>query len=385
MQSQANRTIYLDHAATTPVRPEVMAAMEPYFTEFYGNPSSIHGVGRKAGVAIRQARRTIAQQINAQENEIIFTSGGSESNNTALRGIALAQRAQSGANRIITSAVEHHAVLHTAEDLAANFGFDLTVLGVDCDGLIDLNELETALDESDVALVSIMLANNEVGTIQPLKEIGDLCRPRNVLLHSDVVQAAGRIGVDVDDLRVDAVSTSAHKFYGPKGVGFLYIRSGVPFQPVQTGGSHENSRRAGTENVPLIVGMATALELAEAERETESARLTALRDYLIKSILENVEGAYLTGHETERSSHIASFIIRGIEAEGLLIQLDMAGIAASSGSACTSGSQKPSHVLTAMGIPTTDAACGLRLSLGRSNTEEDVERVVDVLCNAVVI
>jgi len=397
--------IYMDHAATTPVRPEVVQTMEPYFTSIYGNPSSVHSAGRKANVMLRQARHTIANCIGASENEIIFTSGGSESDNGALRGIALARRTQTGANQLIISAIEHHAVLHTAQDLAQNFGFDLTILAVDSHGLIALSDLEQALEQKDVALVSIMLANNEVGTIQPLEKIGQLCRTHGALLHSDVVQAAGRLALDVTDLGVDALSTSAHKFYGPKGVGFLYLRSGTPFQPVQTGGSHESARRAGTENVPLIVGMATALELAEAERASESERLSELRDTLIDGVLTNVKGAYLTGtsinpppprrlsssgslerieikgevEQQQRISHIASFIIRGVEAEGILIGLDMASIAASSGSACTSGAQRPSHVLEAMGIDPTDAAGGLRLSLGRSTTENDIAYIIERL------
>lgn len=372
--------IYLDHSATTPTDTAVVEAMLPYFTEFYGNPSSIHAVGRRANAALAAARRTIAGLIGARPGEIIFTSGGSEGDNMALRGIALARRAATGANHIITSAVEHHAVLHTAEDLRDHYGFTLTILPVDEYGLVHVEEVAAALgDGRAVALVSIMYANNEVGAIQPIAEIGALCRPLGVPLHTDAVQAVGKLPLQVDQLQVDALSTSAHKFYGPKGVGFLYLRSGVPFQPTQTGGSHEANRRAGTENVPLIVGMARALEIAEAEREAENARLRLLRDRLIGSILEEVAGAHLTGPADRRLDSHASFTISGVEAEGVLIALDLAGVAASSGSACTSAAQQPSHVLQAMGVSATDAVGGLRLTLGRSTTMEDVDYVIEKL------
>lgn len=374
------RTIYMDHSATTPVHPEVLAAMQPYFTEFYGNPSSIHGVGRRAGVAIASARRTIAELIGAKVNEIIFTSGGTEGDNAALRGIALARRESSGVNRIITSAVEHKAVLHTAEELRDHFGFDLTILPVDSDGLVAVADVAAALGNGqDVAVVSIMYVNNEVGTVQPIAEIGALCRAVGVPFHTDAVQAVGKLALQVDALGIDALSTSAHKFYGPKGVGFLYLRSGTPFLPMMTGGSHESNRRAGTENVPFIVAMAKALAVVEGERATENTRLQVLSDQLIGGVLENVEGARLTGSRTQRLPGHASFVISGVEAEGVLIALDLAGVAASSGSACTSGAQRPSHVLEAMGISAQDATGGLRLSLGHSNTPADVEYVLEKL------
>jgi cysteine desulfurase len=377
---ESRRTIYMDHSATTPVREEVFAAMQPYFAEFYGNASSIHGVGRRAGVALSQARRTIAGLIGAKPNEIIFTSGGTEGDNAAVRGLALARRAATGANRIITTPIEHKAVLYTAQDLADHFGFELTLLPVDSEGLVNLDEFVQALgDGKDVAVVSVMLANNEVGTIQPVAEIGARCRALGVPFHTDAVQAAGKLSLNVDELNVDALSTSAHKFYGPKGTGFLYLRSGVPFLPYMTGGSHEGNRRAGTENIPGIVGMSKAFELVEAEREQENARLRILRDQLIGGILENVDGAMLTGPRTQRLDNHASFVIRGVEAEGVLIALDLAGIAASSGSACTSGSHRPSHVLEAMGVPAKDAVGGLRLSLGHSNTPEDVTYLLEKL------
>ncbi|HXF62554.1 MAG TPA: cysteine desulfurase family protein [Caldilineaceae bacterium] len=365
--------IYMDHSATTPVRPEVLAAMQPYFAEFYGNPSSIHAVGRRAGVAIAQARRTIAELIGAKPSEILFTSGGTEGDNAALRGIALARRQATGAKRIVTLPIEHKAVLYTAQDLAEHFGFDLTLVPVDGEGLVRPEAVAEAVgDGSDVAVVSIMYANNEIGTVQPIAEIGAICRARGIPFHTDAVQAAGKLPLRVDELQVDALSTSAHKFYGPKGAGFLYLRSGVPFLPYMTGGSHEAGRRAGTENVPGIVGMAKAFELVEAERPQENARLRVLRDQLIGGILESVDGARLTGSRTQRLDNHASFVIQGVEAEGVLIALDLAGIAASSGSACMSGSQRPSHVLEAIGVPATDAVGGLRLSLGHSNRPEDV-------------
>jgi cysteine desulfurase len=377
---EPRRTIYMDHSATTPVREEVFGAMQPYFAEFYGNPSSIHSVGRRAGVTLAQARRTLAELVGAKPSEIIFTSGGTEGDNAAVRGLALARRAATGANRIITSPIEHKAVLYTAQDLADNFGFELTLLPVDGDGLVALDDLAQAVgDGHDVAVVSVMFANNEVGTIQPIAGIGALCRARGVPFHTDAVQAAGKLSLNVDELHVDAMSTSAHKFYGPKGTGFLYLRSGTPFLPYMTGGSHESSRRAGTENVPAIVGMSQALALAEAERANENERLRTLRDQLIGGILEGVDGAQLTGAVTQRLDNHASFVIRGVEAEGVLIALDLAGIAASSGSACTSGSHRPSHVLEAMGVPATDAVGGLRLSLGHSNTPADVSYLLEKL------
>lgn len=377
MNSHQQRQMYVDHAATTPVAPEVLDAMLPYFSEFYGNPSSIHRLGRRANVALENARRTIAGLIGAKPGEIVFTGSGSESDNAALRGIALARRAATGAARIITTPVEHHAVLTTAEDLRDHYGFALTLAPVDATGRMDLAACEQALgDGSDVALVSVMLANNEVGTVQPLAELGRLCRARGVPLHSDAVQAAGKLPLPVEQLQVDALSAAAHKFYGPKGAGFLYLRKGTPFWPQQTGGSHEGGRRAGTENVPLIAGMAKAFELAEAMREQEMARQCGLRDRLIEGIVGTIAEVMLTGHRTERLANHASFIVRGADAEGMLIALDMTGIAASSGSACSSGAQRPSHVLEAMGWGAADAAGALRFSLGRSNTEEDVDYVV---------
>lgn len=379
--------IYLDHSATTPLRPEVVSAMEPYYgstdlaqSAKYGNPSSIHHAGRVSYAGLSDARRTIAEILGADSNEIVFTGCGSESDNAAVRGIALARRKSDGANRIITTPIEHHAVLYTAEDLRELFGFEVTLLPVDGDGLVEADDLAEAIgDGSDVALVSVMYANNEIGSIQPISELGSLCRERNVPFHTDAVQAAGKLPLCVKELNVDALSASAHKFYGPKGVGFLYLRRGTPFHPSLTGGSHEGRRRAGTENVPGIVGMAAALALCEAERSFEMARLRSLRDRIIYDTVRSIEGVRLTGSPTFRLDNHASFVLRDVEAEGILIGLDLAGIAASSGSACTSARQQPSHVLEAIGVHAADLAGGLRLSLGLSNTSEQIEKFLDSL------
>ncbi len=361
--------------------------MEPYYgstdlrdSSKYGNPSSIHRAGRAAHAGLSEARRTIADVLGAKPNEIVLTGCGSESDNAALRGIALARRTQCGADRIITTPVEHHAVLYTAEDLRDYFGFELTLLPVDGEGLVSADDLGRALgDGSDVAVVSVMYANNEIGSVQAIGELGALCRERKVPFHTDAVQAAGKLPLDVDRLNVDALSASAHKFYGPKGVGFLYLRRGTPFHPFLTGGSHEGRRRAGTQNVPGIVGMATALALCEAERETEMARLRQLRDRIIGHTLESVAGARLTGSLTNRLANHASFTVRDVEAEGILIALDLAGIAASSGSACTSARQRPSHVLEAVGVPVEELAGGLRLSLGLSNDADQIDFLLEKL------
>ncbi len=373
----AARLIYLDHAATTPVAPAVLAAMLPYFTEFYGNPSSLHGPGRRASVALQQARRTIAELLGARPSEIVFTSGGTESDNSALRGIALARRVQTGADRIITTPVEHKAVLSAAEDLRDRHGFRLTMLPVDREGVVAVADLVAALgDGADVALVSVIFANNEVGAIQPIAELGAACRRLGVPFHTDAVQAIGKLPVDVATLQVDALSGGAHKFYGPKGVGFLYLRNGTPFWPAQVGGSHEGGCRAGTENIPLIVGMAAALQLAEAELAPEAQRLCALRDRLIGGVLEAVDGALLSGPAHARLPNHASFLLPGVDAEGALIALDLAGIAASSGSACASGSRQSSHVLAAMGIGAELASTALRFSLGRGTTAAEIDDVL---------
>ncbi len=371
--------IYLDHAATTPVAPAVLEAMLPFFREKFANPSSLYGPAREVRRAIDQARDTVARVLGARSSEIIFTSGGTESDNLAIKGVAFANRHRG--NHIITSRVEHHAVLHTCEYLE-KFGFRVTYLPVDRTGLVDLNALEDALDDQTI-LVSIMYANNEVGTIQPLKEIAQLLRPRGIIFHTDAVQAAGALPLNVDDLGVDLLSLSAHKFYGPKGAGVLYVRRGVTFWPQQHGGGQERGRRAGTENVPGIVGLAKALELAEQNRPQYVAHCQALRDRLIQGVLERIPGAVLTGHPTQRLPNNASFCLEGIDAESLLLMLDRRGVCASSGSACTSGSLEPSHVLLAMGIQSPLALGSLRLTVGLDNTPEQIDRALDILVESV--
>ena len=371
--------IYLDHAATTPVAPAVLEAMLPFFREKFANPSSLYGPAREVRRAIDQARDTVARVLGARSSEIIFTSGGTESDNLAIKGVAFANRHRG--NHIITSRVEHHAVLHTCEYLE-KFGFRVTYLPVDRTGLVDLNALEDALDDQTI-LVSLMYANNEVGTIQPIKEIAQLLRPRGIIFHTDAVQAAGALPLNVDDLGVDLLSLSAHKFYGPKGAGVLYVRRGVTFWPQQHGGGQERGRRAGTENVPGIVGLAKALELAEQNRPQYVAHCQALRDRLIQGVLERIPGAVLTGHPTQRLPNNASFCLEGIDAESLLLMLDRRGVCASSGSACTSGSLEPSHVLLAMGIQSPLALGSLRLTVGLDNTPEQIDRALDILVESV--
>ena len=371
-------TIYLDHCATTPVRPDALEAMLPYFSQHYGNPSSLHRLGRETGKALRIARGQIADVLGCSPGEVIITSSGTEADNLALRGVAFARRRRGEGNHLVVSAVEHKGILDTAKQLRDAFDFELTVLDVDAYGRVSPMDLALAI-RPDTLIVSIMAANNEVGTIQPLAELSAVCRERAVPFHSDAVQATGSLSLNVDQLGVDLMSLGAHKFYGPKGIGLLYLRRGMALQPQITGGSHEGKRRASTENVAYIVAMAVALELAQAERASEAARLAALRDRLIAGVLAGVPDSYLTGHPTERMANHASFVVRGIEAEGMLIGLDMAGICASSGSACTSGAQEPSHVLTAMGVSRREAVGHLRLSLGHSNSDAHVDRLLDVL------
>jgi len=380
-ETHNNMTIYLDHSATTPVDPRVVAAMAPFWTELYGNPSSIYGLGRRAAAALEDARRRIGRILNCGPAEIVFTGCGTESDNLALRGVALAAAAR-GKRHLITTPIEHHAVLHTANDLAEHFDCEVTLVPVDRYGLVDPDAVAAAI-RPDTALVSVMMANNEVGTIQPIAEIAARVRERGVPFHTDAVQAGGHLPLDVEALQVDLLSLSAHKFYGPKGVGLLYVRRGVRLLPVQTGGGQERGRRSGTENVPYIVGMATALELAQAERDAEARRLNLLRDRLIQGLMARIPDLILTGHPTQRLPGHVSLIVPGAEAEALLIALDMAGIAASSGSACATGSPTPSHVLTAMGYTPQEAMSALRLTLGRANSEADVDYVIEKLAEIV--
>ena len=378
MDRSTERTVYLDHAATTAVDPRVVEAMLPYWTQHYGNASSIYSLGRDAQHAMDGARQKVAEILNCAPKEIIFTSCGTESDNLALRGVAFERRNRVKKNHIITSPIEHHAIGHTVEQLEKHFGFEVTYVPVDQHGLVDPADVERAI-RPDTAIISIMFANNEVGTIQPIAQIGEIARAHKIPFHTDAVQAGGALALDVKAQNVDLLSLSAHKFYGPKGVGLLYARRGVPFLPVQTGGGHERSRRAGTENVPYIVGLATALELATQELEESNARITQLRDRLIAGVLERIPDSQLSGHPTQRLPNNASFLFHYIEGESILLNLDMMGVAASSGSACTSGSLEPSHVLTAMGFSHEVAHGSLRLSLGKENTLEEIEYVLEVL------
>lgn len=361
----------MDHAATTPVRPEVWEAMLPYFSTEFGNPSSVYSWGRSARKALDSARDKVAALLGASASEIVFTSGGSEGANLAIKGVAWAD--QNKGKHIITSAIEHHAVLDTVLWLETQ-GFEVTILPVDEYGLVDPAQVEAAL-RPDTILVSIMHANNEVGTIQPISEIGALVRARGVRFHTDAVQTAGALDLNVDALNVDLLSISAHKFYGPKGVGALYVRKGVRLHPLIHGGGQEKRRRAGTENVAGIVGLAKAFELAQEEREAESARLQKLRDRLIEGLLQ-IPHTRVNGSLERRLPNNVSVCFEFIEGESLLLNLDLRGIAASSGSACTSGSLDPSHVLLAMGLSHEIAHGSLRLTLGRENTEADVDFVL---------
>ena len=382
MNQQAKRTVYLDHAATTAVDPRVVEAMLPYWTERYGNPSSIYGLGRDAYHALDQSRQTVAGILNCSPREVVFTSCGTESDNMALRGVALERRHRAKKNHIITSPIEHHAIMHTVEQLDETFGFEVTYVPVDHYGMVNPADVENAI-RPDTALISIMYGNNEVGTIEPIAEIGAIARAHKIPFHTDAVQAGGTLSLDVKMLNVDLLSLSAHKFYGPKGVGVLYARRGVPLLPMQTGGAHERRRRAGTENIAYIVGLATALRLAYEEAEEANARITELRDRLIDGVLQRIPESQLSGHPTQRLPNNASFLFKYIEGESILLSLDLMGVAASSGSACTSGSLEPSHVLTAMGYPHEVAHGSLRLTLGKENTGEDVDYVLDILPNIV--
>lgn len=372
--SSESRFVYMDHAATTAVDSRVVEAMIPYFSEKYGNASSIYNLGTEARGAIESARARVAEILNANPSEIVFTSCGTESDNLALRGIGHAHPGK----HIITTPIEHHAVGHTCQQLAEAFGFSITYLPVDKYGVVDPADVERAIAE-DTCLISVMYANNEVGTIEPITEIGEIARERGVPFHTDAVQAAGSLSLDVDALGVNLLSLSGHKFYAPKGVGVLYIREGTDLLPTQTGGTHEQGRRAGTENVPYIVGLARALELAYENMGGNVARLTSLRDRLIEGVLDSIPDAYLTGHPTQRLANNASFVFEGVEGESIVVHLDRAGVAASTGSACTSEEDGPSFVLSAMGIEDRLAQSSLRLALGRENTEEDVDYLLSVL------
>lgn len=371
----SNRAIYMDHAATTYTKKEVLQEMLPFFTEYFGNPSSIHKFGRDVRKHVDIAREKVAKALGADPSEIYFTAGGSEADNWAVKGAAYANKSKG--NHIITTRIEHHALLHTCEYLEKE-GFEVTYLPVDEYGMVSLEDVRNAITDKTI-LISIMYANNEIGTIQPIAEIGKLAREKGIYFHTDAVQAVGSVKIDVKEQNIDMLSLSAHKFYGPKGIGALYIRKGVKLLSFIHGGAQERGRRAGTENVPGIIGLAKAIEQATTNLEEHSGRLTVLRDKLIKGIMEKVPYTRLNGHPEKRLPGNISFCFQYIEGESLLLNLDMKGIAGSSGSACTSGSLDPSHVLLAIGLPHEIAHGSLRLSLGDVNTEEDIDYVLDVL------
>ena len=370
------KRVYLDHAATTPVDPEVADAMARVLRETHGNPSSIYLEGRAARELVDRAREDVAAVLGAQPTEIVFTSGGTEADNLALRGVMKARRGLG--DHLITTAVEHHAVLDTARDLESSGQVRVTVVPVGRDGRVDPAAIAAAI-EPKTTLVSVMHANNEIGTVQPISEIGAICRDRGVKLHSDAVQSVGALDFDTSRIPVDLVSVNAHKFYGPKGVGALYVRRGTRLATMQTGGGQEKGRRTGTENVAGIVGLGVALRVAAERRATESARQAGLRDRIIDGVLARVPDAILTGHRTERLPNNASFCFPGTQGESLIVALDLAGFAASSGSACTSGDTEPSHVLLALGLERHIAQGSLRLTVGRATTDADVDALLAAL------
>jgi cysteine desulfurase len=366
--------VYLDHAATTPVDPRVLEAMLPFFSEKAGNASSLHAYGQEARAAVEEARAEVARAIGARPSEIVFTSGATEADNLAILGVALAS--QERGRHIITSAIEHHAVLEPCRWLA-RWGYEVTYVPVGRDGIVDPEDVRRAV-RSDTILISIMAANNEVGTLQPVGEIGRIARERGIPFHSDATQMVGALPVDVEALGVDLLSMSAHKRYGPKGVGALYVRTGTPLVPVQRGGSHERGRRGGTENVPGIVGMGAAFRIASEGMDEERSRLTALRDRMIREALA-IPGASLNGHPTQRLPNNVNLSFEGTDSQSLIIGLDLRGVAASSGSACTSGSLEPSHVLLALGLPPERASAAVRLTLGRHTTDAEVDYALGAL------
>ena len=373
------KSIYLDYAATTPVDPEVFKAMLPYFTEHFGNPSSLHSFGQEAKRAVETARASVASLIGAETEEIVFTSGGTESDNFALKGAAAARRDKG--NHIITTAIEHHAVLETCRDLEQQ-GCRVTYLPVDRDGVVDPDAVKRAVTDKTI-MISIMHANNEVGTIQPLAEIGEISRARDIYFHTDAVQTFGHIPIDVNELNVDFLSASGHKLYGPKGVGIIYIRKGTKVAPLLRGGGQEKGRRSSTHNVPGIVGMGKAAELSGKSLQEKAKFIGALRDKLIRGVLENIDETRLNGHPTQRLPNNVNITINYIEGEAMLMNLDMEGIACSSGSSCSSASSEASHVLAALGVSPSLPHGSLRFSLGKATTEADIDTVLRVLPRSV--
>ena len=378
-------TVYLDHAGTTALDPKVLEAMIPYFSEHFGNPSSLHTVGQEARFALDEARERVASVLNCRPREVVFTGGGTESDNAAIHGVTTALH-ETG-NHIVTSSVEHHAVLHACQYLESQ-GFEVTYLPVDTDGMVRPESVYNAINER-TTLVTIMYGNNEIGTINPISEISKAIKnraaelSRTIVFHTDAVQAAGYLSLNVSELGVDLLSLSGHKFHGPKGTGVLYMKRGTPYLPLIHGGGQERERRSGTENIPGIIGLSLALEAADNAREETSQRCSTLRDRIIESVLERIPGGRLNGHATQRLPNNANFSFTGVEGEPILLGLDMAGIAASSGSACSSGSLEPSHVLLALGQSAEIARGSLRLTLGRENTEEEVDYLLGVLVDLV--
>jgi len=369
------KRIYLDHAATTPTDPEVVKAMLPYFTDAFGNPSSIHSFGQEARAAVEEARDRIASLIGARSEEIVFTSGGTEADNFAIKGIAYAT--ENRGNHIITTPIEHHAVMETCKSLERR-GFEVTCLPVDSYGLVDPDDVKKAITDNTV-LISVMHANNEIGTIEPITEIGRIAQERRVAFHTDAVQTVGHIPVDVNELGVDLLAMSAHKLYGPKGIGALYIRKGTRIAPLLHGGEQERRRRAGTENVAAIVGLGKAAEIAQREMDAEVKRLVSLRDQLIEGLTEQIEHTRLNGHPTRRLPNNVNVSIEFVEGESMVLNLDLTGIAASTGSACSSSSLEPSYVLLALGLSKKLSLGSLRFTLGRETTEEELNRVIHIL------
>lgn len=374
------RSVYLDYSATTPTDPRVVETMMPYFSDVFGNASSAHSYGRKAEDAIEAARRTIAKILNCKPSEIVFTSGGSESDNLAVRGAAWTMQ-QKGKNHLVTSPIEHSAVGQTMAQLATHMGFELTEVEVDHYGFVTPAAFESAINDK-TSVASIMYVNNEVGTIQPIAELGAIARENGILFHTDAVQGAGQLTLDVQALNVDMLSISGHKFYGPKGVGALFVREGIELIPSQSGGSHENGRRAGTHNTPFIVGMAKALELAYEEKEQRLAHVTKLRQMLIEGVLARVPQAETTGHPEKRLPSHASFVFDELDANRLVMHMDMKGVAASSASACKTGNPEPSNVLLALGYEVNKASGSLRCTVSHHTSEEDIEYAIDVIAES---
>lgn len=371
------KSVYLDNAATTMLKPEVVEAMLPYYMEGFGNPSSVHAHGRRAKRGLDQARLQIVQALHAKyTDEIIFTAGGSESNNAVLRSVAKGKGQKGG--HVITTAVEHHAILNTCEYLEKTTGLEVTYLPVDEYGMVTAKQVCDAMRE-DTVLVSVMFANNEVGTLMPIAQIGALCREKKVLFHTDAVQAVGHVAINVEELNVDFLSLSAHKFHGPKGVGALYIRRGVPFTPLILGGQQEHNRRAGTENVPGIVGMGAAVSLAMEHMEQANERICKMRDKLVLGIVNNISNAKLNGHPGYRLPANANIMLPGVSGERLLMLLDRNGVSVSSGAACASGSLDPSHVLLAMGLSQEQARSSIRMTLSDMTTDEEIDYVLQIL------